>query len=288
MNTKQIEFILELAKTQNFNKAAENLGVSQPTMTYQIKSAEKEIGFDIFDRSGKGAVLTPAGSQFAGQLKSIYESLRSAIEQGQNFSRSVKDDIRIAMPIRSAVYFLPEAIRRFSSQYPAVSVTPTFDWYGCKDSFLRGEQDILFAMDFEMKRVPDISRHPLFDSRFFLITDRNDPLSRKAKVTAADLAGRTLMVGGGSPPVLRAIQNRVVSEGKVMYFNSRDHDTTLTNVAAGRGVCIAPDFLNDHCEEFCWTPFDTAETIHCSLYTHKNEKRKAVKDFIKILQDFYL
>ena len=124
MNTKQIEFILELAKTQNFNKAAENLGVSQPTMTYQIKSAEKEIGFDIFDRSGKGAVLTPAGSQFAGQLKSIYESLRSAIEQGQNFSRSVKDDIRIAMPIRSAVYFLPEAIRRFSSQYPAVSVTP--------------------------------------------------------------------------------------------------------------------------------------------------------------------
>ncbi|MBM6983382.1 MAG: LysR family transcriptional regulator substrate-binding protein [Mesosutterella multiformis] len=142
-------------------------------------------------------------------------------------------------------------------------------------------------MDFEMKRVPDIRRHPLFDSRFFLITDRNDPLSKKTKVTAADLAGRTLMVGGGSPPVLRAIQNRVVSEGKVTYFNSRDHDTTLTNVAAGRGVCIAPDFLNDHCEEFCWTPFDTAETIPCSLYTHKNEKRKAVKDFIKILQDFY-
>jgi DNA-binding transcriptional LysR family regulator len=38
MNTKQIEFILELAKTQNFNKAAENLGVSQPTMTYHLNS----------------------------------------------------------------------------------------------------------------------------------------------------------------------------------------------------------------------------------------------------------
>ncbi len=111
MNTKQIEFILELAKTQNFNKAAENLGVSQPTMTYQIKSAEKEIGFDIFDRSGKGAVLTPAGSQFAGQLKSIYESLRSAIEQGQNFSRSVKVRPSIFCLRQSADF--PHSIRRY-------------------------------------------------------------------------------------------------------------------------------------------------------------------------------
>ncbi len=287
MNTKQIDYALELAQVKNFNRAAENLFIFQPSLSYQIQALENEIGLALFLRSGRGAEVTPAGEQFFQTLRNIREELKAAIEQGQNFSRSVKNDIRIAMPIRSAVYFLPEAIRRFSSRYPDISITPSFDWYGCKESFLKGEQDILFAMDFEMKRVPDITRHHLFDSRFFLITDRNDPLSRQAKVTSADLAGRTLMVGGGSPPVLRAIQNRVVSEGKVTYFNSRDHDTTLTNVAAGRGVCIAPDFLNDHCEEFCWTPFDTAETIPCSLYTHKNEKRKAVKDFIKILQDFY-
>ena len=62
MHTKQIEYILELAETLNFNKAAENLYISQPTMTYQIRSAEEELGFKIFERSGKGATLTPAGA----------------------------------------------------------------------------------------------------------------------------------------------------------------------------------------------------------------------------------
>ena len=55
MNTKQIDYILELAQTQNFNRAAENLYISQSTLTYQIKEVEKELNFLLFERSGKGA-----------------------------------------------------------------------------------------------------------------------------------------------------------------------------------------------------------------------------------------
>ena len=58
MNTKQIDYILELAQTQNFNRAAENLYISQSTLTYQIKEVEKELNFLLFERSGKGATLT--------------------------------------------------------------------------------------------------------------------------------------------------------------------------------------------------------------------------------------
>ncbi|MBQ9154539.1 MAG: LysR family transcriptional regulator, partial [Solobacterium sp.] len=63
MNTKYFDSVLELARTKNFNRAAENLYITQPALTYQINSVEEEIGFRIFDRSGKGAVLTPAGEQ---------------------------------------------------------------------------------------------------------------------------------------------------------------------------------------------------------------------------------
>ena len=48
MNTKQIDYILELAQTQNFNRAAENLYISQSTLTYQIKEVEKELNFLLF------------------------------------------------------------------------------------------------------------------------------------------------------------------------------------------------------------------------------------------------
>ena len=68
MNTKQIDYILEIAQTKNFNRAAENLFISQPTLSYQIKLIEDEVGFLIFERSVRGAVLTPAGEQLYFQI----------------------------------------------------------------------------------------------------------------------------------------------------------------------------------------------------------------------------
>ena len=68
MNTKQIDYCIELAHTLNFSRAADNMFVSQPTFSYQIRLLEEEIGFSIFDRSGRGASLTPAGRQFVSYL----------------------------------------------------------------------------------------------------------------------------------------------------------------------------------------------------------------------------
>ena len=288
MNTKQMEYILELAQVLNFNRAAENLFISQPTLTYQIKLVEKEIGFDIFERSGKGAALTPAGAQFVGTLRSIYNQLFAAIEQGQNFSAKYKESISITLPIRSAIYFLPQVIAQFSRSFPEVSIVANFDWKDGQNAFLKGEHDVTFAMEYTLKRVPDIICHHLFDSKIYLITEKNDPLTKKPLVLPSDLKGRTLMVGGGSPPMLRALQQRMIQEIHVDYFNSPDHDTTLTNVAAHRGVCLAPGFLNDHNGEFAWLDFDSEVIIPCGVYTHKNDQRESLRAFIKLLQHFYL
>ena len=57
MTTKQIDYCIELAHTLNFSRAADNMFVSQPTFSYQIRLLEDEIGFTLFERSGKGAAL---------------------------------------------------------------------------------------------------------------------------------------------------------------------------------------------------------------------------------------
>ena len=287
MNTKQIEYILELAQTGNFNRAAENLYVSQPTITYQIHSAEDEIGFRIFDRSGKGASLTPAGAQFVASLGNIYTEFNKAVEQGQNFSAKFMEDIRIVVPIRSAIYFLPQAISRMMSDAPSISVSPSFDWYHGKELFLNGESDILFSQEIDMKRVPDVSRHPLFVSKIYLVCRKDDPLAKKKIIVSDDLKDRTLMVGGPSPAPLRAVQHRVVNQTGCNYFNSHDHDTSLTNVAAGRALVLSPGFLNDHTGEFAWIPFDCEENIPCALYTHLNDNRFSVIQFIRIIKKLY-
>ena len=287
MNTKQIDYCIELAKTQNFSRGAENMFVSQPTFSYQIKLLEEEVGFAIFERNGKGATLTPAGEQFVSYLMGMREEMKRAIELGQNFSARYKDNITIGLMVRQAVYFLPEAIRLTEEKDAGIQITPVFQYNNGLDSFMKNETDILFALKEQTRQLAGVNVHELFVSHIYLICDRNDPLAAKDLIREEDLYGRSLMVGGGSPQALRSVQQRLISTGKIEYFNSADHDTTLTNVAAGKGICLAPGFLNDHSGQFSWIPFDCEETFSCVLLTHKNDNRKELADFIKTLQKLY-
>ncbi len=287
MTTKQIDYCIELAHTLNFSRAADNLFVSQPTFSYQIKLLEEEIGFAIFERSGKGAALTPAGAQFVSFLTGMRQDLKRAIEQGQNFSATYRDSISICMMVRQAVYFLPEAMRFFSESHPDVQIVPLFQYENSMERFLQNEADIVFALKEQTRQVPGIRVHELFESRIYLIVQKSDPLSQKNLITGEDLYGRTLMIGGGSPAALKAVQHRLIATDKIRYFNSADHDTTLTNVAAGRGVCLAPGFLNDHSGQFAWIPFDCKETFSCVLCTHKEDSRPSLSSFLNVLKDLY-
>ena len=287
MTIKDIDYILELAQTQNFNKAAENLYTAQPTLSYHIKAVEDELGFQIFSRSSKGATLTPAGEQFCVTLRNVRLELKKAIEQAQNFSTKYSENITIGLGWRSAIYDLPKIMKDFAKLYPSVSITPVFSADHFIEQFLKGETDIIFAMEETVRRIPDIQIHAFYESPIYLISQLDDPLAKKELVTANDLAGRTLMVGGGSPLALQKVQQHVINTVEVDYFNSADHDTTLTNVAADRGICLAPGFLNDHNPDYAWTPFDCEETISCVLCTHKDDTRWIVQQIVKLLQEQY-
>ena len=287
MTTKQMDYCIELARTQSFSRGSENMFVSQPTFSYQIKLLEEEVGFEIFERNGKGAMLTPAGQQFVSFLSNMREDMKRAIEQGQNFSNRYRDNITISLMVRQAVFFLPEAIRIFEEVDSHVQITPKFQYEGGMDSFLKGESDILFTLKEHTKQLAGTIVHELFKSHIYLITDKDDPLASKNIITDEDIYGRTLMVGGGSPALLRSVQQKLMSSGKISYFNSPDHETTLTNVAAGRGICLAPGFLNDHSGQFSWIPYDCKDTFNCVLCSHKTDNRKSLTDFINTLQKLY-
>ena len=287
MTTKQIDYCIELAHTLNFSRAAENMFVSQPTFSYQIRLLEEEIGFALFERSGRGAAPTPAGAQFITFLTNMREDLKRAIQQGQNFSAKYTDSISISLMVWQALYFLPEAMRLFSQAHPDVQITPVFQYENGVEAFLRSEVDILFALKEQTRQIPGIAVHDLFESRVYLIAQRDDPLAEKNLIREEDLYGRTLMVGGGSPAALRAVQHRLIASGKIQYFNSPDHDTTRVNVAAGRGICLAPGFLNDHSGQFAWIPFDCGERFSCVLCTHREDGRASLASFLDVLKKLY-
>ncbi len=287
MNTKQIDYILQIIETQNFNKAAENLFISQPTLSYQIKLVENEIGFPIFNRNGKGVTLTPAGEQFVITLKEIRFQLKNAIEMGQNFSSTYSENIRICMPTRSTLILLPEAIKAFNKKYPTITVTPIFDLYHGIDLFMKGDVDILFINEDDVRHIPDINITPIYRCHYYFVCNNNDPYASKKIIHEDDLKDRTLLVNGGSGKMLRKIQQRVISHTGCKYFNSENHDTTLTYIASNKAIVISPGSLNDHTGAFTWIPFDCKESFNYSIITHTNDTRWSLNNFIETIKETY-
>lgn len=288
MNTKQMSYIIETAKTLNLSRAAENLYISQPALSYQIKTIEEEVGFAIFDRVGKSIRLTPAGQQLVTSLQRISIELQFAIEQAQNMGEIYKDSIKIGFATRSSLYYLPKVLQIFEEKHPAVQIVPEIQTPNeYLTAFLHKELDLILLPKEEAQKLSGITIHPLYTSHIYLLCQQIDPLSKNSRVTAQDLSGRTLLVNGGSSQTLRQIQQRVLASVPIQYYNSPTHDFTMIQVASGKAICLSPGYLNDHTEEFAWVPFDCPEHFELVLVSHQDRSSPALSDLINIFQEHY-
>ena len=288
MNTKQMDYIIETAKTLNLSRAAENLFISQPALSYQIKVIEEEVGFAIFDRVGKSIRLTPAGQQLVTSLQRISVDLQFAIEQAQNMGEIYTDSIKIGFASRSALYYLPQAMKLFEQMHPDVQIVPEIQ--APNDSltaFLHKELDLILLPKQEAQKLSNVVIHPLYISQIYLLCQQTDPLAQLDRVTAQDLAGRTLLVNGGSSQTLRQVQQRVLSTVPIHYFNSPTHDFTLIQVASDKAICLSPGYLNDHSGVFAWIPFDCPESFDLVLVSHQDQLNPAIANLIALLQELY-
>lgn len=288
MTTRQIDCAIELAHTLNFRKASENCNISQPGLSYQIQTLEEEAGFTIFLRSGKGANLTPAGAAFISELVKIKENLRRATENARNISHGFSDSLSVSIPLRSALCFLPQIMKNFKKDFPHVLLNIQFQYGKSRtENFLTGNTDIMFGLKNALSHIPQIELHSIFQSHIYLIVQKEDSLAKKEIITPQDLKGRTLLIGGGSPPELKKTQETVINSVHPETMNSEDHFTTLTNVAAGNGVCLSPGFCNDRTEEFAWLPISFGTPIECVLATRSDDHRETTKKFIEITKEIY-
>ena len=288
MNTKQMEYVLELAKTKNFNRAAENLYISQPALTYQIKTVEDELGFKLFERSGKGVTITPAGEQFRVTVENVLAELKEAVAQGRAHENLFTKSITIGLPNRKALYYLPEAVMRFRESHPDIPISPQFYPPQPPQGYVRDHSDISAVLHESLRHVPNVREYPLFESRMFIVAPKDHPLAEKEVVCAEDLKGYPLLLLSIKfPVILHNLHVQILQKVHTQRFLMPDTGTILFSVQMGHGVALMPGFLNIRNDEFAWIPYDTPDRIPCSLVTAANERRQSVKEFVTLIQEVY-
>jgi len=122
MDFENIKTFLEVWHQKSFSRAAETLGITQPAVSAQIRSLEKEIGEPLFDRKGGRVTFTAAGRVFEPFAERALESQRHVMMMIAEQRRSPRGEISLSAQETTSLYVLPKIFVEFQQQYPKVGL----------------------------------------------------------------------------------------------------------------------------------------------------------------------
>ena len=193
MNLQELRYIVTVAETMHFGRAAEACYVSQPTLSTQIKKLEDELGVRLFERTNKRVLLTPAGQVLIAQARVILEETATLQEMAQHTTDPMAGPLRLGLIPTLAPYLLPHIVPPLRATYPNLHL------------YLREERTARLVKDLHAGRldavllalpIPDdrLESIELFREPFVLALPVGHYLSDKAEVSEADLHGADLLL----------------------------------------------------------------------------------------------
>lgn len=188
MNTKQLEYFLELAQVLNYRRASERLGITQPTLSKAMEHLENDLGFPLFARSGRSISLTPQGKTFVPYAQ---EGL-NRIEQGIRAAMQRKT-LRLGCIIAIANSVLPEFVRLYQKRNPGALVQIHSAVSNDLQDMLENDKlDIVLCSPSE--RYSDISFFPLFEQPLVVCMHPSHPLAGRTVLYPEDLLQQTFVI----------------------------------------------------------------------------------------------
>ena len=122
MNARQLKYAITLSETRNFSQAAEQLGVSQPTLSKQIIHLETELGLKLFDRDASPLELTPAGEFFVGKAREMLYAEDQLGKSLERFKTGENGKLTIGVTPFRSMSLMPELVKKIKVKYPGVKV----------------------------------------------------------------------------------------------------------------------------------------------------------------------
>ena len=189
----QLHAFLAVARRGSVTAAAEELVVTQPSVSAAVTALEREVGVRLTERAGRSVRTTAAGAVYANYARDVLGLLdkgaRAAREAAERQSRT----LRISAVTTAGEFLVPQLIQAFRERRPDLEITLDV-----------GNRDVVFRqlLDHHVDvaitgRIPDEEHmvgHAFADNEWVLITSPDDPLARRRWVAVEELAGRRWLV----------------------------------------------------------------------------------------------
>jgi DNA-binding transcriptional LysR family regulator len=206
----QLSTFLAVVRGGSVTAAADELMVTQPSVSSAIAALAREVDCELFERAGRGIRLTDAGRAFAPYAADMIGLLETGRRAAREAASTASRRLRIIAVTTAAESFVPDLMRGFSQQYPEIELTLAVgNREHVLERVLRHEADV--AVSGKPPNDERLASEPLRENTIACITAPDDPAATGGAVDAAQLAGRAWLLrepGSGT----RALNEQFLSD----------------------------------------------------------------------------
>jgi LysR family hydrogen peroxide-inducible transcriptional activator len=244
MNLRDIKYILAVAETRHFGKAAERCFVSQPTLSGQIKKLEDQLGVVIFERTNRSVEVTPIGAEILSHARLLVEQADAIEQVARAHQDPLAGPLRIGAIPTLSPYLMPLVLVPLKRRCPQLKLVLFEE---TTDALLRrlDQHELDAALLATPTSNPDLTSIPLFDEPFWLAHPRGHPLYEKDDITQDDLeAIDLLLLSEGHCLSHQVMEVCKLADrprtGEMADLRAASLETLLQLVGAGFGCTLVP------------------------------------------------
>lgn len=240
VSIRQLQYVVAVADTLGFHRAARRCAVSQPSLSAQIKLLEDVLGVRIFERDRRRVLVTPAGEEIVERARRALREVEDLVTVAEHKRDPMKGTIRIGVIPTVAPYFLPEVVPAIRAAYPNLRLVFTEEKTdSVVESLREGRLDLgLVALEADLGELAHVS---IVEDPFVVALPKSHPLAKRKTVSQADLDGETvLLLDDGHCLRTQALAVCDRAGAKESELRATSLSTLAQMVSVGGGVTLLP------------------------------------------------
>ena len=246
LTLKQLNYLLAIAETGNFRRAADHCGVSQPSLSAQLDLLESTLGLRLVERRRGGSRLTPPGREIANRARRVFAEIRGMEDFAAGAVSTLSGTLHLGVKASVGPYLMPHVVGELHRAYPELRLYIREDLAPeLVEQLAVGLHDL--ALTESPSRHGDIDLEPLFDEPLLLVCAIDHPLAQAREVQHRDLRGQRVLSFSPRSPYHHRIGEFCEAVGADLRqdYESTSLDALRQMAGMGMGLCFLPALYAD-------------------------------------------
>ncbi len=234
----QLKVFEAVARHNSFTRAAEELFLTQPTVSMQVKQLTKAVGMPLFDQVGKRLSLTQAGEELLKTCREVFENLDQFEMTVADLKGLKQGRLRVAV-ITTAKYFVPRLLGPFCERYPGIDISLQVTNHEYILNRLSENLDDLYVMS-QLPENMEIACHRILENPLVVVARADHPLAQEKNISLERVAAEPFIMREPGSGTRKAAQN-IFDEHKLLLKVRLDlgsNEAIKQAIAGGLGISV--------------------------------------------------